>query len=223
MNSDHILNVQLKSHLDLACCELMDTQENVKEKITYFHRLEGRLNILDKQLEEKVDDIQHQLRNSVDFLQRQYQRRVGILQEQLEQKVKTSQTKLEQKISMKRTIFWVCLVSGLVFLTFYLTKLENNVGILEVDSEESRIFIWEITSFEDKLRQGKLKKNWVVQSDLFYAYSYKLMLQLYPNGYGVGDDTHLSESIGVLKGEYDAILPRGFSKAGNICVNRSAR
>ncbi|XP_020612169.1 TNF receptor-associated factor 1-like [Orbicella faveolata] len=212
MNSNHILNVQLKSHLDLACGELRDTQENVKEKITYFHRLEERLNILDERLEEKVDHTQHQLRNSVDFLQQQYQRRVGILQEQLEQKVKTCQTKLEQKIIMKRTMFWACLVLGLVFLTFYLTKLEKNVDILKVDTEESRIFIWKITSFEDKLREGKIQKNWVIQSDPFYGYGYKLILQLYPNGCGVGKDTYLSISIGVLKGEYDAIFPWGLSK-----------
>ena len=206
------LECATKSHLDLACGELRDTQEKVREKITHFDRLEERLNILEEQLEEKVDDIQQKLRNNVDFSQKQHQQRVSILQEQLEQKVKTCQTKLEQKIGMERTMGLVCLVFGLVFITFYPTKLENNVGVLEVDTEESRIFIWKITSFENKLRQGKNNENWAVQSDPFYAFGFKLMLQLYPNGYGTGENTHLAISIVVMKGEYDAILPWGFSK-----------
>ena len=293
-----------KSHLDLACGELRDTQEKVREKITHFDRLEERVNILDEQLD-KVTDIQHQLQYKVDSLrQRQrHQRRVDQLEQkvkkcqqehqrrvdQLEQKVKTCQTNLEQKISMERKVFLVCLVLVLVFLTFYLTKLEvtfqkklddkvsviqrlqkenvgmvkkdledrfqkkledkvsviqslheKNVGMvkkelddkfnsfntdlskklltLEVDTEKSRIFIWKITSFEDKLRQGKNNEKMDIESDPFYAFGYKLMLQLCPNGNGAGEHTHLSIFIAVMKGEYDAILPWGFSKRVTITL-----
>jgi len=212
-----------KSHLDLACGELRDTQEKLKEKIIHFGSLEDRVHILGEQLEEKVKDIQHQHQNDVNFLQREHQLKVGFLQEQLEQKVKTCQTKLEEKINMERKIFLICLVLGLVFLTFYLTKLDdkfnslstdlsNKLLILEVDTEESRIFIWKITSFEDKLRQGQNDEAKYIQSVPFYAYGYKLILRLYPNGFGEGENTHLSIAIAVLKGEYDAILPWGFSK-----------
>jgi len=326
------LECATKSHLDLACGELRDTQENVKGKITHFDRLEERVNILDEQLD-KATDIQHQHQYEVDSLQQQHQRRVDQLEQkvktcqqehqrrvdQLEQKVKTCQTNLEQKISMERKIFLVCLVLGLVFLTFYLTKLEDrvqkkleeklsviqnlheknlgmvkkeledrfqkklddkvsviqrlqkeNVGmvkkdledrfrkklddkvrvlqrlqresvgmvkkelddkfnsfntdlsnkllILEVDTEKSRIFIWKITSFEDKLRQGKNNEKMDIDSDPFYAFGYRLMLNMYPNGNGAGEHTHLSIFICIMKGEYDAILPWGFSKRVTITL-----
>ncbi|XP_020603685.1 TNF receptor-associated factor 3-like [Orbicella faveolata] len=392
------LECATKSHLDLACGELRDTQEKVKEQITHFDRLEERGRILDEQLEEKVDDIQDQLRNNVDFLQRQHQRRVGILQEQLEQ-----EQKIRRKIS---TIFSICLVLGLVFFKFYLTKLEDtvqknleekvsviqslheknmvmikkdledkfqkkleekvsaiqslheknmgmvkkdledrfqkklekvsviqsmheknvgmvkkdledsfqkklekvsviqslheknmvmikkdledkfqkkleekvsaiqslheknmgmvkkdledrfqkklekvsviqsmhekNVGmvkkdledkfeslntylsnrllILELHTEVSHDFIWKITSFENKLRQGKNKEKRLIDSFPFYAYGYKLMLRLYPDGDGAGENTHLSIFIAVMKGEYDAILPKGFTKRVKITL-----
>jgi len=302
-----------QDHLDLACGELWETQEKLKEKIIHFDRLGERVNILNEQLEDKLNDIQHQHQYKVDYLQQQHQRRVGILQEQLEQQVKTCETKLEQKISMERKIFLVCLVLGLVFLTFYLTELEDrvqkkleekvsvfqslheknlgmvnkeledrfqkkleekvsvfqslheknlgmvnkeledrfqkkleekvrvlqsfhgkNVGmvrkelddkfdslntdlrnkllILSVDTEKFRSFIWKITSFENKLRQGKNNEKRGIDSDPFYAYGYKLILRLFPNGYGNGENTHLSIFVHVRKGEYDGMLPQVFSK-----------
>jgi len=79
-----------------------------------------------------------------------------------------------------------------------------------VNTEESCIFIWKIASFEDKLRQGKNNEKSYIESDPFYAFGYKLMLQLWPNGNGIGENTHLSIFIVVMKGEYDAILPWGF-------------
>ena len=261
-----------KNHLDLACGELRDTQEKLKQKMIHFDGLEERVNILHEQLDEKLNDIQHRHRNNVDFLQQQYQRRVSILQEQLEkkakscqtklvqkinnvdliqqehqrrvnilqeqleQKVKTCQTKPEQKIGMKCKIFLVCLVLGLMFLLGSVKKdqedgfqkkldqkdsviknLEGRVQslheknmMLQMDPEESHIFIWKITNFENKLREGK--NNRYVDSVSFYLYGYKLMVRLFPNGQDNGENTHLSIYIVVTKGEYDTILPWGFSK-----------
>ena len=262
-----------KNHLELACGELRNTKEKIKEKIIHFGGFEERVNILHQQLEEKINDIQHQHQNNFDLIQQQYQRRVNILQEQLEQKVKTYKTKLEQKISMERKMFLVCLVLGLVFLAYYLTKLEDsvqertkeklsviqrmhesNVGmvrkdledgfqkkldeivsiiknlegrvqtkleekvsvvqglheknvILQMDPEASHVFIWKVTNFENQV-----KKDSYIKSVPFYAYGYKLMLELCPNGNGEGKNTHLYIFICVMKGEYDAILPWGFSK-----------
>jgi len=228
------INHATQDHLDLACGELRETQKKLKEKAILFDRLEERVN---ERLKDKLKDIQHQHQYKVDSLQQEHQRRVGVLQKQLEQKVKTCETKLEQKIRREGEIFLACMVLGLVFLTFCPMLLEDrvqNVGmvkkelddkfdslntdlsnkllILEVDTEESRTLIWKITSFEDKLRQGKNNVKRCIESVPFYAYGYKLMLGLYPNGNGIGKNTHLSIFIAVVKGEYDAILPWGFSK-----------
>lgn len=91
-------------------------------------------------------------------------------------------------------------------------KLEEELKILEVDTEETRSFLWKITSFEDKLRQLKSNGRRYIKSVPFSAYGYKLMLRLYPNGVAAGENTHLSRFMVILKGEYDAISPWGFSK-----------
>ena len=275
-----------KRHLDLACGELRDTQEKLKEKTKHFDGLEERANILHEQLEEKINDIQHQHQNNVDLIQQQHQQRVNILQTQLErkvkscqtklqervnilheqlevkindiqrqhqnnidliqqqhqrrvvflqtqfqQKVKTCETKLEQEISKERKMVLVCLVLGLVFLTHYLTKIEDRVHkyleeklsviqsqpetneILQMDPKKFHIFIWKVTSFKNKV-----KNNRDVESVQFYAYGYKLMLRLYPIRFDNGQNTHLSIAIFVMKGEYDAILPWGFSKKVTITL-----
>jgi len=98
------------------------------------------------------------------------------------------------------------------------TYLSNRLLILELHTEVSHDFIWKITSFENKLRQGKNKEKRLIDSFPFYAYGYKLMLRLYPDGDGAGENTHLSIFIAVMKGEYDAILPKGFTKRVKITL-----
>jgi len=56
------INHATQDHLDLACGELRETQEKLKEKIIHLDRLEERVNILNEQLEDKLNDIQHQHR-----------------------------------------------------------------------------------------------------------------------------------------------------------------
>ena len=119
-----------KRHLDLACGELWDTREKLKEKITHFDKLEERVNNLCEQLKE--NDIQHQHQCNVDSPRQQHDRRDDTLQAQLKQEVNTCQTKLEQKISMERNMLLVLLLLSLVFLAFYLTRqMEENINIVQ--------------------------------------------------------------------------------------------
>ena len=172
--------------------------------------LQKTLDRLEKRLEETVDALQRQHLNRVDVLQQEYQEKLR----NLEQNVNTTQTKLEQKLSTNN-IFFVCLLlSSLVCLTLYLS-LQDKVNSLNTHlrvTEESRTFTWKITSFASKLKQAKNKVNIAIGSDPFYMYGYKLRLQLFPNGYEDGENTHLSVFIHVMKGEYDAILPWPFKK-----------
>ena len=207
-----------KSHLDLACGKLWETQEKLKEKITHFDKREDRVNNLYKQLEEKVNDIQHQHQCNVGSLRQQQNQRHDTLQAQLKQEVNTCQTKLGQKISMERKMLFVLLLWLLVVLAFYLTRLEvsviqslhKRVMKLEENRDDSNSFIWKITSFEEKLTQAKKYQKLWIDSVPFHAFGYKLKIQLWPNG--VRQNTHLSILIVVTKGEDDAILPWGFSK-----------
>ncbi len=82
---------------------------------------------------------------------------------------------------------------------------------------ETRLFIWKINNFSEILRQAKTGKKEVMGSDPFCtarteSYGYKLKVQIYPNGGGSGENSHLSVYIFAVKGEYDAILPWPFKK-----------
>jgi len=96
-----------KSHFDLACGELWDTQEKLK-------KLEGRVNSL--------YDIQRLHQCKADSLRQQHH-----LQAQLKQEVNTCQTKLRQKITLERNMLLVLLLFLVGFIAFYLTGLEARV------------------------------------------------------------------------------------------------
>ncbi len=78
---------------------------------------------------------------------------------------------------------------------------------------ETRVFVWKINNFIEAKTGGKK----CLESAPFYSartesYGYKLRVKIDPNGFGPGMNTHLSVSIYVMKGEYDAILPWPFKK-----------
>ena len=145
-----------------------------------------------KHLEEKLSLIQslHESKVSMvrkdleDGIQKKLDDKDSIIIN-LERKV---QTKLKEEVSL-------------------IQSLNERIAKLEMDPEASRIFISKVTNFENQV-----KKDSCIESVPFYAYGYKLVLGLYPNGNGEVKNTHLSIFICVMKGEYDAILPWGFSK-----------
>jgi len=70
-------------------------------------------------------------------------------------------------------------------------------------------FIWKINNFAEKLKQAKSGRKNEIASPPFYTkrYGHKLKVLLYPNGEGIGVNTHLLTSFVATKSEYDAILP----------------
>ena len=89
-------------------------------------------------------------------------------------------------------------------------KLEEKVNSLEKMipcSEEDNYYTWKISGFSEVLRQAKSEEKAFIKSSPFYRYGYKCRLRLDPNGQGSGENTHLTISFIVLKGENDAILP----------------
>jgi len=78
----------------------------------------------------------------------------------------------------------------------------------------TRKMVWKIDEFTRIMSEAKNGTNTYIESDPFYTESlgYKLKVLLYPNGFGKGENTHLSVFIVIMKGEYDAILPWPFNK-----------
>lgn len=83
---------------------------------------------------------------------------------------------------------------------------------IEYSEEKCDSFKWRIDSFSDVLRKSKRGVMTFVDSCPFYRWGYKCKLRINPNGFGVGQHTHLSLYLRIMKGEYDAILTWPFHK-----------
>ena len=77
----------------------------------------------------------------------------------------------------------------------------------------TRKMVWKIDEFSRIMREAKRELKMKIESDPFYTEipGYKLKALFFPNGCGSGRNTHLSVSIVVMKGEYDAILSWPFN------------
>ncbi|XP_078604000.1 TNF receptor-associated factor 1-like [Branchiostoma floridae x Branchiostoma japonicum] len=73
-------------------------------------------------------------------------------------------------------------------------------------------FVWKIPGMAQKRRDATVGKTTVIDSVCFFTSrtGYKMRAQVYLNGYGRGEGTHISVFFVVMKGEYDAILPWPF-------------
>ena len=97
-----------------------------------------------------------------------------------------------------------------------LQKLEKSVSVLEkgihCSDEKFDSFTWRIDGFSEVLRKAKSEEEPDTESSPFYRYGYKCKIGIYPNGFGSGENTHLTVYLVIMKGEYDATLTWPFDK-----------
>lgn len=74
--------------------------------------------------------------------------------------------------------------------------------------------VWRIENWSDVRAKAVAGTVTSLFSPPFYTskYGYKMCVRLYPNGDGMGKNTHVSIFFAILKGDYDAILPWPFSQ-----------
>ena len=100
--------------------------------------------------------------------------------------------------------------------TSKLQKLEKSVSVLEkgihCSDEKFDSFTWRIDGFSEVLRKAKSVEETILLSSPFYRYGYKCKIGIYPNGFGSGENTHLTVYLVIMKGEYDATLTWPFGK-----------
>ncbi|XP_066294832.1 TNF receptor-associated factor 3-like [Branchiostoma lanceolatum] len=71
--------------------------------------------------------------------------------------------------------------------------------------------VWKISCMAQKRHDAVVGKNTAIDSVCFFSRTgYKMRAQVYLNGYGRAEDTHISVFFVMMKGEYDAILPWPF-------------
>ena len=78
----------------------------------------------------------------------------------------------------------------------------------------TRKMLWKINEFSRIMKEAKNEEKKYIESDPFYTEipGYKLKVLFCPNGFGSGENTHLSVYIVLMKGEYDALLPWPFNR-----------
>ena len=90
----------------------------------------------------------------------------------------------------------------------------NSPRELQTEVHVSDKFIWKFTQFDDCLQKAKNGSKIYYVSEPFHTgpYGYKMRVQLHPNGFNDGWNTHLSIFVCLMKSEYDDILPWPFNK-----------
>ncbi|PFX16573.1 TNF receptor-associated factor 4 [Stylophora pistillata] len=101
-----------------------------------------------------------------------------------------------------------------------LSETKDELKRLQLSSiKHTNSFLWRINGLSEIFKQAKTDKDKDdIYSEPFYAktgtesYGYKLKVNVCPNGHDVGEKTHLSVYIFIMKGEYDTILPWPFTE-----------
>ena len=95
-------------------------------------------------------------------------------------------------------------------------KLVERVDALEKymhSKERCESFTWRIDRFfSEVLRKAKSGEEPDIESPPFYRYGYKCKINISPNVFQSGQNTHLSVYLVIMKGEYDATLTWPFDK-----------
>ena len=181
----------MRLHLDLACVKLNNTEIELNVTKAKLHNTEVKLG----DMEEKINELMKKF----DTLQRLLHDKQDNLEESKTQVTKFDTNQAQLSLELNNTN----------------DKLNDTREKLETARKQKEKFeepfVWKIDNFGNLLRQAKTGEETFVFSVPFYSRGaescgYKLKVQIYPNGFGPGKNTHLSVYIIVMKGEHDAIL-----------------
>lgn len=101
----------------------------------------------------------------------------------------------------------------LAYSEVQVTQLSQNVFSKDNCSFNGEL-VWRIENWSEVRAKAVAGTVTSLFSLPFYTskYGYKMCVRLYPNGDGMGKNTHISIFFAILKGDYDAILTWPFSK-----------
>ena len=88
-----------------------------------------------------------------------------------------------------------------------LEEKDFRLSLLEAGNYDGTM-IWRVGGFESRTKDARDARYTSIFSLPFYTskYGYKMCLRLYPQGDGMGKNTHLSLFFVVMKSEYDSLL-----------------
>ena len=94
-----------------------------------------------------------------------------------------------------------------------LAEHDLKVQMLEATSYDG-MYLWKIDDWARRFQESATNKTPSIYSPPFYIgrFGYKVCARVYPNGDGMGKNSHLSLFFVIMRGEYDALLPWPFKQ-----------
>lgn len=105
----------------------------------------------------------------------------------------------------------------LVLHEVQLSEQDMQIQMLEATSYNGT-HIWKIDCYSRRLQEAASGKTLSIYSPPFYVgrFGYKVCARMYPNGDGIGKETHMSMFFVIMRGEYDALLAWPFRSKRSI-------
>lgn len=188
----------MQPHLDLACAELYNTQEELNISQDTTRDLAVRVTELENQLE-LFQTTLDRLSLGMEFEADLKVSRVNTFETQIED-LQVEVDDLDDRVETVEMI------------------VKDAVQLKHEDILPP--YIWTVTEFWETVRRAKNNIEVRIKSDPFYVglHGYKVQLLMYPNGTKRALNSFISLYFAVMKGQYDAILPWPFRYKVNITI-----
>ncbi|KAL8562405.1 hypothetical protein ACOMHN_066119 [Nucella lapillus] len=194
--------------------------------VTAINGLEQKTTELSRQIEElsQGDLLRQQVTDTVDRVNMMDQV-MPVLHREIEQLLR-SQEQMESRAHADR-LRTQQLVTQVEQLTGQVRTLERSVAIKDATIAEHEVrmqalefarfdgtLLWKISDFDRKRRDAVNGKMTSIYSPAFYTgmVGYKMCARIYPNGDGMGKNSHLSLFFVLMRGHYDSLLPWPFQQ-----------
>ncbi|XP_068701662.1 TNF receptor-associated factor 4-like [Montipora foliosa] len=209
------LNFETRTHLDLVCTKLKNTEEELRNTKDHLDLTCAKLENTEEELKNtkegldlactKLENTEEELKNTKEGLDLAYtklentERELRNTKDHLDlacTKLKNTEEELRNtKEQFKETT----------------KKHEERINALE---NKPFIYTWKIDAFQEVLKRAKAGDVVKIHSDPFYSSEcgYKARLRLYPNGSYRWENTHLSIYLVLLKGDFDSLLKWPFAQ-----------
>lgn len=194
--------------------------------VTAINGLEQKTTELSRQIEElsQGDLLRQQLTDMVERVNMMDQV-MPVLHREIEQLL-CSLEQMESRAHADR-LRTQQLVTQIEQLTQQVRQLERNLAIKDATLTEHEVrlqqaeftrfdgtLLWKIADFDRKRKDAVSGKVTSIYSPAFFTgvVGYKMCARIYPNGDGMGKNSHLSLFFVLMRGHYDSLLPWPFQQ-----------
>lgn len=102
---------------------------------------------------------------------------------------------------------------SLMELSTNIADMDLRINMCEVAAYDG-ILTWKVTRWTERRRDAVTGRNISIYSPPFFTsyHGYKCCIRLYPNGDGIGQDTHASVFFVIMQNDYDPVLEWPFNR-----------